>query len=811
MNKNLIYCRLVIISGLFFLLSSVFGQQSGRKFVSAKQVGNKLEVVVSDGTIIFTPYATNAMGAEFIPTGKINPPSEAVVAPVSELTPKLRENIATLSFNHQALSVRILKSPFSISFYYNNKPFLSETAGLYDSTSKCGVSFYLDDKEKLMGGGERVLGMDRRGQRLKLYNQASYGYETRAELMYYSLPVVISSKKYMIAFDNGAEGWLDMGKTNKNVLSFEAVGGRLAYLVVVGNQWPELISNFTALTGRQPMLPRWTLGNIASRMGYHSQHEVESLVSLYKNDQIPLDAVVLDLYWFGKDLKGTLGELDWYRDSFPEPQQMMKKLKDQGVKTILITEPFILENVGKYNEAASKNLFGTDSIGNPYLYDFYFGHTALLDLFKPDTKKWFWDIYKRHTSEGVDGWWGDLGEPEVHPAKLRHINGTAREVHNLYGHEWAKTLHQGFTADFPDRRPVILMRSGFIGSQRFGVLPWSGDVNRSWGGLQPQLEISLQMGMQGLAYMSSDLGGFAGGYRDAELYIRWLQFGVFQPVFRTHAQEEVPSEPVFWDVETKTKAKQAIELRYTLLPYNYTLMHNNTEKGELLMRPLFFVDDKFELLDNTSSYLWGESFLVSPVTRKGALEQEVYLPKGSNWFGFWNYSMVTGGQKITVPLTMDNIPVFVKGGSIIPMAEVAQSTSFYDHSKLKLMYFFDPSVKESRGYLYDDDGETRDAYQKKKYEMFEFYAFTNENETTVMVSSKGNEYVGRPEQRIVKLVVPTLIQKPVKVSVNSKKVKIGKSAKTKFSGKPYAYWDNQQLVVIAELTSNQSLQFSFTR
>jgi oligosaccharide 4-alpha-D-glucosyltransferase len=813
MRISLFFGKLALSACLISFGLLIQAQSRDRKFVSARQIDNKLEVTVSDGIIVFTPYLGNAMGVEFVANGRVNPPSNAIVKEPSTATSKLKENPAVVSFTHQRISVKVIKNPFHIVYQYDNKPFLTEENGYFDSISTRGFRLRLADDEKLMGGGERVLGMDRRGNRLRLYNQASYGYETKAELMYYSLPVVISSKKYMLAFDNGADGWLDLGATKKDILEFEAVGGRMAFLLVASDSWPDLVSSFTEVTGRQPMLPRWALGNISSRMGYHSQKQVEDVVDKYIQNDIPLDAIVLDLYWFGKDLKGTLGMLDWYRDSFPEPKQMMAKLKSKGVNTILITEPFVLENIGKYAECKEKQLFGTDTTGNPFLYDFYFGHTALLDIFKTETRNWFWDIYKKHTSDGVAGWWGDLGEPEVHPSALKHVNGNAGEVHNLYGHEWARTIYDGFSKDFPLQRPVILMRSGFIGSQRYGLLPWSGDVSRSWGGLQPQVEIALQMGMQGLSYMSSDLGGFAGNYKDAELYTRWLQYGVFQPVYRTHAQEEVPAEPIFWDETTKNIVRRFIKLRYEMLPYNYTLMHENSVNGSLLMRPLFFVDDKPELLDEKSAYLWGESFLVSPVVSKGATGQKVYLPKGSNWIDFWTNKSFTGGQEIVVPLDINTIPVFVKAGSLIPMANSVQSTSVYDPSNLNVVYYFDPTISESRGYMYEDDGETKLTSGQKAYEMFEFFALNEGKQTSVSINSKGFDYKGRPDIRVITLTIPNIEVKPEKILVDGMKVKVKSSQPENYPGKPYAYWDKNKniLKVVSEVAKGSGKTMTILR
>ena len=276
----------------------------------------------------------------------------------------------------------------------------------------------------------------------------------------------------------------------------------------------------------------------------------------------------------------------------------------------------------------------------------------------------------------------------MHPSKLIHATGTADEVHNIYGHDWAGLVFEGYQRDFPDQRPFILMRAGYSGSQRFGLIPWSGDVNRTFGGLQSQTEIALQMGMQGLGYMHSDLGGFADANLDDELYTRWLQYGVFQPIYRPHAQEEVPSEPVFRSEKTKALAKKSIELRYRLLPYNYDLAFKNSQTGAPLMRPLLFEEPNNDLAQlNASTYLWGNDFLVSPVVFPGAEEQEVYFPKTGNWFDFYSDEVVSGGQIKKISTHEDRIPTYVRAGAFIAMAKPMQSTNEYDGNDIELHYY----------------------------------------------------------------------------------------------------------------------------
>lgn len=759
--------------GIVFLLSVFFYgcncKDEGRQFESAQRTENGLIIKTNDGDIHLTARSNYAVEVEYIVSGEGSAPSYGMDENNHSVGGIFTENRTEVLYSTPYLTVKINKCPFNISYLYRGKLLVSEEKGFFNNDTLKGFRMNLLPEEKLMGGGERVLGMDRRGNRLHLYNKASYGYEIYADLMYYSLPIVISSKKYMLLFDNAADGYLDLGATEENILQFEAVGGRMSYVVVAGDRWQELTENYTKVTGYQPMPPRWALGNITSRMGYHSQKQVEEVVDLYLKEDFPLDALVLDLYWFGPDLKGHMGNLEWDKKAFPEPEKMIQNIKNKGVKTVLITEPFILKNSGKYQECANQNLLGTDSIGEPYIFDFYFGTTALLDIFKPKTQEWFWDIYKRHTLSGVEGWWGDLGEPEVHPDELQHVNGAANHVHNAYGHEWAKTIYEGFAKDFPNKRPVILMRAGFAGSQRYGMIPWSGDVSRSWGGLKPQVEIALQMGMQGLAYMHSDLGGFAGAYEDAELYTRWLQYGVFQPVYRTHAQDDVPPEPIYWDEQTKRITRKYIKLRYALTPYLYTMAYQNTTKGTPLMRPLFYVDNNPDLLNEKATYLWGDNFLVSPVTDQGAKSWEVTLPKGNNWFNFFTGERYKGGLNMTMPVTINDIPVFVKGGSFIPMVPDFQNMEEYNTNKLILHYYFDEEVGTSTGFMYEDDGETNKSWENNQFEKLVFKStITEDKGLQLNIVRTGFDYEGKPKERDITLVIHNVQSSPKEVKVHQK-------------------------------------------
>ncbi|MGB0521598.1 MAG: TIM-barrel domain-containing protein [Flammeovirgaceae bacterium] len=765
---------LLIVALLAISPSCLIGQNQERNYLSHQLEAGKLTISTSDGNYQIKLYNDYIVETAFIPKGEaFDHHSHAVVMQPTTVKAKLLEKGNVLEYRGTVMSVKISKKPFQIRYEYKGKALISEKAGYVHTDSAEIINFNLDQEEALYGGGARVLGMNRRGNRLPLYNKAHYGYETRSELMNFTLPIVMSSKRYAIHFDNAPIGYLDLDSKNDNSLTYETISGRMTYQVIADDTWEGILKNYTALTGRQPLPPRWAFGNFASRFGYHSEKETRMTVDKFFEDQIPMDAVIIDIYWFGKDIKGHMGNLSFLKDSFPTPQKMIDDFKAKGVKTILITEPFVLTTSNRWDEAVKEKVLGLDSTGNPYKFNFYFGETGLIDIYSEQGKKWFWNIYKEFTEMGVAGWWGDLGEPEVHPGDLQHATGSGNEVHNIYGHDWAALVYNGYQKDFPDQRPFILMRAGYSGSQRYGLIPWSGDVSRSWGGLQAQTEIALQMGMQGIGYMHSDLGGFAGGETfDAELYTRWLQYGVFQPIFRPHAQEHIPAEPVFHDEKTKALAKKSIELRYSLLPYNYTLAFENSQSGIPFMRPLLFEDqDNQEMLSEKDTYLWGDAFLVSPIMAAGVTQQEVVFPKNHVWFDFYTNKKYEGGSKRKVATAEDHIPTFVRAGAFIPMVKPVQTTEAYSTKRLDLHYYHDASVAVGKGQMYHDDGKTPDAFAKGKYELLQFASkYKNGQLTVSLAQEKGSQFTG--ESRQVQLIIHNVFAKPSKLKAGKEKPEI---------------------------------------
>ena len=790
----------------FHLFDSLENKGSGRslRYLSHQLTGNVLVVETSHGTnqirflnneIVEVSFSNQHL--PFIDS------SHAVILKADNKAVSLFSDENRIIFKRNALEVSISKNPYRFCFLKDGDTVLQEKNGFFTNDSASGFRFALQKDEQIYGTGFRTIPTNRRGYRVDLYNKAQYGYSLDSPNLNFSVPLVVSSDGYAILFDNPQKGFLDIGKTQTDILEFGSMGGKMAYYVMASKNPDSLMLNYGLLTGFQPMPPRWALGNLQSRFGYKSQKEAEDIVGKMIEAGYPLDAVVIDLYWFGLGVKDSfyMGNLAWNKQNWPNPASMISKFKKKGVKTILITEPYILKESRNFDALSNAGLLAKDSTGQTYiLKDFWFGKGGLLDIFNPKTKAWFWKKYNDQIKIGVAGWWGDLGEPETKHPDMSYAAGAGDEVHNIYAHYWNKLLSDAYAQHYPNERLFHLNRAGFAGSQRFSVFPWSGDVSRSWQGLQAQPRAVMGMTLSGFSYMHSDLGGFAGGEKDEELYLRWLQYGTYNPVFRVHGDDKAPVEPIFYSENTQNFLKKFINLRYRMLPYNYTLAWLNSTKGEPITRPLFFEEPgNPEVAGIDDTYLWGPNLLVAPILEKGQKSRKIYLPKG-NWFDFFTDEKIEGNQWIEKPVTLENIPVFARGGSFIPMIDPIQNTEKYSSENLILHYYFDEAVKQSSFTMYEDDGKTKIAYEKGLFELLDFnanilddlLAFSFEREKHIV-------YAGMPDTRTIELVIHNISSLPGKILVDGKVVKIIQGKAYQRLTKPAAFYNPESKVLTIKI------------
>lgn len=675
---------------------------------------------------------------------------------------------------------------------------LSETAAGPTQDGGFRIAFRTPEGANFYGAGERGHSLRLNGDTLTMYNRQNYGYtdsDPRISQMGISVPYLVSDSGFGIFFDDFSNARLILG--DQEIVYESDSQNPIDYYILttqdISDQGlsplPELTSLYTELTGRQPLPPLWTLGYVTSKYGYKTQEETEQVVKRLKESGYPLDGLVLDLYWYG--VEQDMGRLEWDPAKWPDHKGMLDHLKKQGVNTVLITQPYINKGgaIDNYNLLSAQGMLAKDSLGQTHDVTTWVGDAGMLDVSNPDTRRWLWERLRPLTEEGVAGWWGDLGEPEVHPATIHHANGlTAEQYHNAYGNEWSRTLYEGLRRDFPERRPMLMMRGGTAGLQRYGVFPWTTDVSRSWGGLKPQVKLMLSSGLSGLAYMGSDVGGFAvdpENPTDPELYVRWLQMGAFSPMLRTHAQEQ--PEPFNYP-EMEPILKDYIKMRYRWLPYNYTLAFENAALGLPLARPLNMADPS--LTDVEDEYLWGRDVLVAPVMEPGATSRQVVFPKGK-WYDFFDpsksYTATKAENTFLVDAPLEKLPLFVRAGAVIPLAtKEMPNTSEYDPTSLTLLYF--PSGETTTSTVFDDDHREASDFGSLSYNLLRLEARTSDDKLTLELQPAPDQAAcqynpptgfGGPNGKLdLKFEAVDMPWQPEQVSVAGKKLKMAKPGAT---------------------------------
>ena len=658
------------------------------------------------------------------------------------------ENERSIALRNQSLRIEIDKTTFTIRFYdgAGNLKMIDQ-GGLKLANDSTYFNFSLTEREAIYGTGFRALPLNRRGEKLLVYNRPQYGYGWGEKNLNYTIPHWTSSNNYGVLIDNPARAQLDIGVSEPGSLTYASKGGNMTYYFINGEDQKALLGSLVDLTGKQPLPPRWAFGNLQSRFGYRSQRETEQILDKALEAGYPVDAIILDIYWFGPELEdGQMGRLDWDLERWPAPEKMIQGFKEKGVKTIVVTEPFFTRKAKHYAYLSEQKYLALNDQGQTYdIPDFYFGVGGLLDVFKPGARAWMWDQYQYIRSYGVDGLWVDLGEPEKHPHDMIHVNGKASQLHGAYGHEWAKMLYEGYRQDYPNERLFHMGRSGFVGTQRYGLIPWTGDVGRGWAGLKAQLPSILSMGISGLGYMHSDAGGFSMTDKgDPELYTRWLQLSTFTAVFRPHADQIVAPEPVFWDASTQTIVKDLLALRYSLLPYHYTLAYENSQMGLPFARPMILeFPDASDTIDQ--QFMYGADLLVAPVTQPNQTIKKVSLPVG-NWYDLLTNKKVEGGKVINATAGIEKVPVYVKGGAIIPTSPGTRSADTYNGDNLILTYYL--SEQSSARSFYFDDGKDPLSIEQQQFELLNCEVSIAADQLTFTASRTGN-YPGAPQKRSI--------------------------------------------------------------
>ncbi|WP_130838382.1 glycoside hydrolase family 31 protein [Lachnoclostridium sp. Marseille-P6806] len=530
--------------------------------------------------------------------------------------------------------------------------------------------------------GERIFGMgqyqqpylDMKGCVLELAHRNSQA----------SVPFALSSEGYGFLWNNPAIGSVVFGK---NVTEWKASSAKqLDYWITAGDTPAEIEESYADVAGKVPMMPEYGLGFWQCKLRYKTQEEILSVAREYRRRGLPLDVIVVDFFHWPYE-----GDWTFDRDYWPDPKGMVEELKEMGIRLMVSIWPTVEQDSENYAEMKELGYLMRTEHGKRLGE---LGGAAVIDVTNADTRHYVWDkIRENYYKLGIRIFWLDEAEPELNGEPgyggyeyehYRYFRGADMEIGNIFPREYARMAYEGMQAEGQENI-VNLLRCAWAGSQRYGALVWSGDIDSSFASLRNQLRAGLSMGIAGIPWWTTDIGGFHGGDIRApwfrEVFARWFAFGAFCPVMRLHGFREPIEEPMsrerggkcpsgaaneVWTYgeEIYEICRRYLQLREAMRPYVRELMREAHEKGTPVMRPLFYdFPEDAQAWGIDDQYMFGPDLLVAPILYEGVTERELYLPEGS-WRSLADGSIQEGGRRITVPAPLDILPVFARAGRL---------------------------------------------------------------------------------------------------------------------------------------------------
>lgn len=562
------------------------------------------------------------------------------------------------------------------------------------------------------GFGQKQGYLDKRGRVMSLWATDEPLHILDNDELYQAIPFFLTmgddGQTTGIFVDCPARVTYDVAKSQEDVCSISLAVPVLDAYVFTGPGPKNVIRRYTDLTGRMELPPLWALGYQQCRYSYYPESRVREVAAEMRAREIPCDVIYLDIHYMDGYRVFT-----WNNDRFPNPQQMVADLAADGFKTITIVDPGVKVD-GRYEvfqQGIREDHFVCHPDGELFIGTVWPGRTAFPDFMRAETRRWWGELHRDLLNDvGIAAIWNDMNEPSCFARntfpdevlqgedgeQVRHA-----DVHNVYGQLMAVATHEALKRLRPDKRPFVLTRSGYAGIQKYAAV-WMGDNHSWWEHLLMSMPICLGMGLSGVPFVGTDIGGFQ---RDTngELFARWMQMGALMPFCRNHsALDTIDQEPWSFGPEVEAIARHFLRLRYRLLPFLYNEFYNSTQTGLPVMRPLVLEypadPNTFNLSDQ---FLLGTDLLICPVYQPGATKRMVYLPAGE-WVDFWTGARNAGGQYIVADAPLDRMPLFVRAGAIIPMENAVNHTGERDGKELFVHAY---AGNDGRFDLYEDAGE----------------------------------------------------------------------------------------------------------
>lgn len=714
--------RAAACAGVLLLLAAMpaaAGLRSVGAVVQSRAFGGGLELRLSSGARVRVGFATpDTVRVRMHPAGSFGPDVSYAIEgrPPSARATVTRRGALTELRSDTGIRVAIRRSPeLAISVYDSAGRLVvgddpARPMAFNPKDGSVETAMRRDDYELYYGFGEKTFPLSRHQQSMVMWNADVPDYPAGHDPSYQAIPFFIAlheGRSYGLFFNNSWRSWFDMGKTDPRRYSFGASGGELDYYVFTGGaaRTPaSVLRDYTALTGRGALPPLWALGYHQSRWSYMNQRQVLEVAQEFRQRRIPADVLYLDI-----DHMDGFRVFTWNTRTFPDPKKMVDQLHDQGFRAVTIVDPGIKvdQDFAVYRSGRAGGHYVRKADGGESHEKVWPGVCAFPDFTSPAARAWFGSPYQAPLELGIDGVWNDMNEPGVFPPDgfdkpeiglgpqrtfpldARHAGdgrpGSHAQYHNVYGMQMARASFEGLRRLRPEKRPMVLTRAGFAGVQRYAAV-WTGDNSPNWTHLALTIPMLTNLSVSGVPFVGADVGGFMGS-PGAELHARWMQAAALTPYFRTHSNDvSAPREPWAFGAAWERINRAAIELRYRLLPYLYTLFEANERTGLPPMRPLWFDypgDTRASLVED--QFLLGSDLLVAPVLHEGRTSREVYFPKGSAWIDWWSGARHEGGRSAQIAAPLERLPLFIRAGAALPTAPVAQHSGELQQLPLTLV------------------------------------------------------------------------------------------------------------------------------
>jgi alpha-glucosidase len=717
---------------LLLLLSARVAGATGWQHVGnvtgVQKLADGVELTAGEAKVLITAFREGIVRVRLAPHGTFGKDfSWAVVEAAQAPEIRVEDAAAAVRLTAGHVTVVINKSPLLISFSdLSGRVLLEDEPSLPMAWDGARVQTWkrMPADEYYFGLGDKPGPLNRRSHAYTMWNTDAFGWQESDDPIYKTIPFFIGLQNgtaYGLFFDNTYRSSFDFGKESRDYFSFGAEGGELNYYFIAGPEPKRIVQEFTALVGRTPLPPLWSLGYQQCRYSYYPESRAREIVQTLRDKKIPADAIYFDI-----DYQDGYAPFTINREYFPHFEQMIKDFRAVGMRSILITDLHIKRNPDHgyvpYDSGMKEDVFVKNPDGSVFVGPVWPGPSVFPDFTLTRVRDWWGGLYKNFVDMGVAGFWNDMNEPSVFetPTKTMPLDtvhrlddGTTldhRAIHNIYGMQNVRATQSGLLKLRPDERPFVLTRAAYAGTERHAAT-WTGDNSATWNHIGLSVPQVMNLGLSGYAMVGVDVGGFANS-PPSDLLTRWFELGVFYPIYRNHAAKGTADhEPWASGPEQEMIRRRYIELRYRLLPYIYTAIEETSRTGVPLMEPVFLeYPQATEHYGDDHAFLFGRDLFVAPVVTETVDAEDVRLPPG-DWYDFWTSAKHSAADKISLHPALSETPLYVRGGAILPMEPVVQSTNETPNGPLELRVY--PGA-DCHGSLYQDDGHSF-AYQRGEF------------------------------------------------------------------------------------------------